>query len=45
MQDVKINKGLVVEKTILDIALCDFISVRVSDQEVFFIFILFFKRT
>jgi len=33
MQDVKINKSLVVEKSILDIALCDFISERVSDQE------------
>ncbi|RIA96488.1 tryptophan synthase beta subunit-like PLP-dependent enzyme [Glomus cerebriforme] len=33
MQDVKINKSLVVEKSILDIALCDFKSERVSDQE------------
>ena len=38
MQDIKINKSLVVEKSILDIALCDFISERVSDQEVFFFF-------
>jgi threonine synthase len=37
MQDVKVNKSLVVEKSILDISLCDFISERVSDQEVFFI--------
>jgi len=33
MQDVKINKSLVVEKSILDISLCDFKSEKVSDQE------------
>ncbi|PKY42281.1 tryptophan synthase beta subunit-like PLP-dependent enzyme [Rhizophagus irregularis] len=33
MQNVKVNKSLVVEKSVLDISLRDFISERVSDQE------------
>lgn len=41
MQDVKINKSLVVEKSILDISLRDFISERVSDQEVFIIMFIY----
>ncbi|GES76720.1 threonine synthase [Rhizophagus clarus] len=33
MQDVKVSKSLIVEKSILDISLCDFISESISDQE------------
>lgn len=41
MQNVKVNKSLVVEKSVLDISLRDFISERVSDQEVFIIIFIY----